>query len=53
MIDAHYGDQPLPDSLLEPDPLRTALECARLADRYPDMVQSSSLLFGVGQRANL
>jgi SAM-dependent methyltransferase len=49
MIDAHYEGQPLPDSLLEPDPLRTALECARLADRYPDLVQSSSLLFGVGQ----
>jgi ubiquinone/menaquinone biosynthesis C-methylase UbiE len=51
MIDAHYGDRPVPDSLQEPDPLRTALECARLADRFPDMVQSSSLLFGVGQRA--
>ncbi|WP_371405777.1 methyltransferase domain-containing protein [Kribbella sp. NBC_00662] len=53
MIDAHYGDQPLPDSLQEPDPLHTALECARLADRYPEMVQSSSLLFGLGQRADL
>jgi hypothetical protein len=51
MIDAHYQDQPIPDSLLEPDPLRTALECARLADSYPDLVQASSLLFGVGQRA--
>ncbi|HET6985872.1 MAG TPA: class I SAM-dependent methyltransferase [Kribbella sp.] len=51
MIDAHYHGQPLPDSLLEPDPLRTALECSRLADSYPDLVQASSLLFGVGQRA--
>ncbi|MGW6280988.1 class I SAM-dependent methyltransferase [Kribbella sp. NPDC055071] len=51
MIDAHYQGQPLPDSLLEPDPLRTALECARLADGQPDLVQSSSLLFAVGQRA--
>lgn len=51
MIDAHYQGQPLPDSLLEPDPLRTALECTRLADSYPELVQASSLLFGVGQRA--
>lgn len=49
MIDAHYEGRPLPDSLREPDPLRTALECARLADRFPELVQSSSLLFGVGQ----
>lgn len=51
MIDAHYQGQPLPDSLREPDPLRTALECSRLADRHPELVQTSSLLFGVGQRA--
>jgi ubiquinone/menaquinone biosynthesis C-methylase UbiE len=51
MIDAHYQGQPLPDSLREPDPLRTALECSRLADRHPELVQSSSLLFGIGQRA--
>jgi hypothetical protein len=50
MIDRHYNGLPLPDSLREPDPLQTALECARLADRQPEMVQSSSLLFGVGQR---
>lgn len=50
MIDSHYNGLPLPDSLRDPDPLQTALECARLADRHPDMVQSSSLLFGIGQR---
>jgi ubiquinone/menaquinone biosynthesis C-methylase UbiE len=50
MIDSHYNGLPLPDSLREPDPLHTALECARLADRHPDMVQASSLLFGIGQR---
>jgi hypothetical protein len=51
MIDAHYNGMPLPDSLQEPDPLRTALECSRLADSYPELVQASSLLFGVGQVA--
>jgi hypothetical protein len=40
----------LPDSLCEPDPLQTALECSRLADRFPELVPSSSLLFAVGQR---
>ncbi|MFB6723740.1 class I SAM-dependent methyltransferase [Kribbella sp. NPDC056345] len=48
MIDRHYNGLALPDS--DPVPLETALECARLADRQPDMVQASSLLFGVGQR---
>jgi ubiquinone/menaquinone biosynthesis C-methylase UbiE len=51
MIDAHYSGHPLPNSLQEPDPLRTALECSRLADSYPELVQASSLLFGVGQVA--
>ena len=49
-IDAHFKDQALPDTLLEPDPLQTALECSRLADRYPELVPASSLLFAVGQR---
>ncbi|MEU4606814.1 class I SAM-dependent methyltransferase [Kribbella sp. NPDC023972] len=49
MIDAHYRGLPLPDSLQEPDPLRTALECSRLADSYPELVQASSLLLAVGQ----
>ena len=48
MVDRHYSGLALPDT--GPDPLETALECARLADRQPEMVQSSSLLFGVGQR---
>jgi ubiquinone/menaquinone biosynthesis C-methylase UbiE len=50
-IDAHFKDQPLPESLREPDPLQTALDCSRLADRFPELVPSSSLLFAVGQRA--
>lgn len=51
MIDAHYNNRPLPASLQEPDPLATALECTRLADSYPELVQASSLLFAVGQCA--
>jgi ubiquinone/menaquinone biosynthesis C-methylase UbiE len=50
-IDAHFKDEPLPASFTEPDPLQTALECSRLADRFPELVPSSSLLFAVGQRA--
>lgn len=50
VLDAHFKDQVLPESLREPDPLATALECSRLADRLPELVASSSLLFGVGQR---
>lgn len=49
LIDAHYRDHPLPQSLIEPDPLETALACTRLADRQPDLVHASSLLFGVGK----
>ncbi|MFF1823780.1 class I SAM-dependent methyltransferase [Kribbella sp. NPDC058245] len=48
MIDSHYKGLALPHSDLAP--LQTALECARLADRHPDVVQSSPLLFGIGQR---
>src|SRR5262245_46960797 len=50
MIDAHYNGNSLPDTLREPDPLHIALECIRLADRYSELTQSSSLLFAVGQR---
>ncbi|TWD80281.1 methyltransferase family protein [Kribbella amoyensis] len=50
-IDAHFRDQGLPDSLNQPDPLETALACSRLADRCPELVPASSLLFAVGQRA--
>ncbi|WP_405062824.1 methyltransferase domain-containing protein [Kribbella sp. NBC_01505] len=50
MVDDHYQGLALPDSPHEPDPLQTALECSRLADLHPELVQSSSLLFGIGQR---
>jgi ubiquinone/menaquinone biosynthesis C-methylase UbiE len=51
VIDAHFQDQPLPSTLEEPDPLQTALACSRHADRYPELMPASSLLFAVGQRA--
>jgi ubiquinone/menaquinone biosynthesis C-methylase UbiE len=51
LIDAHYNGRALPDSLRKPDPLQTALECSRIADSYPELLQASSLLFGVGQVA--
>ncbi|HET6292021.1 MAG TPA: methyltransferase domain-containing protein [Kribbella sp.] len=50
-IDAHFQGEPLPESLREPDPLQTALDCSRIADGFPELVPSSSLLFAVGQRA--
>lgn len=50
MIDAHFKDRPMPESLESPDPLQTALACTRLADRYPELVYSSSLLLGIGRR---
>ncbi|MFC0627222.1 class I SAM-dependent methyltransferase [Kribbella deserti] len=51
VLDAHRDPGPLPPSLLDPDPLTTALECSRLADDQPELVPSSSLLLGVGWRA--
>jgi ubiquinone/menaquinone biosynthesis C-methylase UbiE len=51
LIDAHYRDQSMPLSLVDPDPLETALICTRLADSQPDLVHTSSLLFAVGKRA--
>jgi hypothetical protein len=51
VIDAHFGNADLPAPLAHPDPLETALLCARLADRHPELVPSSSLLFAVGKRA--
>ncbi|TDD57939.1 class I SAM-dependent methyltransferase [Kribbella antibiotica] len=48
MVDSHYSGLSLPDS--DPAPLQAALECARLGDWRPDLVQSSPLLLGVGQR---
>lgn len=50
MIDAHFKDRPMPESLESPDPLQTALACTRLADHYPELVYSSSLLLGIGRR---
>ncbi|WP_328990140.1 class I SAM-dependent methyltransferase [Kribbella sp. NBC_01245] len=50
VLDAHRAG-PLPPTLLDPDPLTTALECSRLADDQPELVPSSSLLLGVGWRA--
>ncbi|ADB35789.1 Methyltransferase type 11 [Kribbella flavida DSM 17836] len=49
-LDAHFGRQPAPESMTDPDPLETALICSRLADRCPELVPSSSLFFAVGQR---
>jgi ubiquinone/menaquinone biosynthesis C-methylase UbiE len=48
-IDRYFGEIELPDMLCEPEPMSTALECSRLADRHPELVPSSSLLFAVGQ----
>lgn len=49
-IDAHFTDNPLPDTLTRSDPLDTALEASRLADHHPELVSSSALLFAVGRR---
>jgi ubiquinone/menaquinone biosynthesis C-methylase UbiE len=51
LIDAHFKDVALPASFADPDPLQTALACTRLADKQPDLVHASSLLFAVGTRA--
>ncbi|HEY0582027.1 MAG TPA: class I SAM-dependent methyltransferase [Chloroflexota bacterium] len=51
VIDAHFKDRPLPGSFAVPDPLQTALACARVADNHPELVHASSLLFAVGRRA--
>lgn len=50
-IDAHFKDSRLPRTFAAPDPLQTALECARLADDFPELVPASSLLLAVGWRA--
>jgi hypothetical protein len=36
--------------LAEHDPLDTALECSRLADRMPELVAASSLFLAVGEK---
>lgn len=48
-IDRHFPEIELPDTLTQQDPMATALECSKLADRCPELVPSSSLLFAVGQ----
>lgn len=50
VIDAHHRHGPLPGTMAQPDPLATALACARLADAHPDLVPASSLLFAAGRR---
>ncbi|MFI5709935.1 class I SAM-dependent methyltransferase [Kribbella sp. NPDC051620] len=50
-IDRYFGEIELPELLQQPPPMETALECSRLADRHPELVPASSLLFAVGQCA--
>ncbi|WP_350279126.1 methyltransferase domain-containing protein [Kribbella sp. HUAS MG21] len=50
MIDAHFKNQPYTDKLAQHDPLDTALECSRLADRLPELVAASSLFLAMGQK---
>jgi SAM-dependent methyltransferase len=49
LIDAHFRDHELPPTLTEPDPLQTALECSRMADQFPHLAHTSSLLLGVAR----
>ncbi|GAA3598609.1 class I SAM-dependent methyltransferase [Kribbella ginsengisoli] len=49
-IDAHFKDQPYSQNLAAEDPLTTALECCRLADRMPELVASSSLFLAIGYK---
>jgi SAM-dependent methyltransferase len=51
MIDAHFNSQPYSGKLADHDPLDTALECSRLADRMPELVAASSLFLAVGQKS--
>jgi ubiquinone/menaquinone biosynthesis C-methylase UbiE len=50
LIDSHFHEGDVPQSLAEPDPLQTALECSRTADQFPHLAHTSSLLLGVGRR---
>ncbi|TDO51500.1 methyltransferase family protein [Kribbella sp. VKM Ac-2527] len=50
VIDAHFKSQPYTDKLADHDPLDTALECSRLADRMPELVAASSLFLAVGRK---
>ncbi|MFC0622785.1 class I SAM-dependent methyltransferase [Kribbella deserti] len=49
-LDAHFKGSELPATLTETDPLTTALECARIADEYPELVPASSLFLAIGSR---
>lgn len=49
-LDAHFKGTPLPATLADPEPLATALECARIADDYPELVAASSLFLAIGIR---
>ncbi|MGC4937174.1 class I SAM-dependent methyltransferase [Kribbella sp. DT2] len=49
-LDAHFQHHQPPASLTTPDPLQTALLSSRLADRYPDLLPTSSQFLAVGQR---
>lgn len=51
MIDAHFKSCPYSGKLADHDPLDTALECSRLADRMPELVAASSLFLAVGQKS--
>lgn len=50
MLDAHFKSRPYSDKLAEYDPLDTALECSRLADRMPELVAASSLFLAIGEK---
>ncbi|PZS28505.1 MAG: class I SAM-dependent methyltransferase [Pseudonocardiales bacterium] len=49
-IDRHVQTDVLPSTLADADPLQTALDGARIADRYPDLAPASALLMAVGYR---
>jgi ubiquinone/menaquinone biosynthesis C-methylase UbiE len=52
VVDRHFIETgvPLPSSLVEPDPLETALTAARDADLHPELTSSSAQLIAVGYR---
>jgi ubiquinone/menaquinone biosynthesis C-methylase UbiE len=49
-IDRHVQTDVLPDTFASADPLQTAVDGARMADRYPDLTPASALLMAVGYR---
>lgn len=50
-VDRHFlgTDTPLPPTLTGADPLRTALEVARVADEHPELTASSAQLMALGR----